>query len=85
MFYKNILILIIITINLYGQQLTCINAIHLTRYQRSLSMKNIILWPNGIIPYIIDDIDKSKTNEFTEYFSSKLIKILLCNYLLLIK
>ncbi|CAH8512448.1 unnamed protein product [Schistosoma bovis] len=69
MFYKNILISIIITINLYSQQLTSINAIHLTRYQRSLSMKNIILWPNGIIPYIIDDIDKSKTNEFTEYFS----------------
>ncbi|CAH8480405.1 unnamed protein product [Schistosoma turkestanicum] len=72
MFTKNILIytiIIISFINIYYEQFTMINATYLPRYQRSLSMKNLQLWPNGIIPYIIDDIDKSKTNEFTEYFS----------------
>uniref|UniRef100_A0A3Q0KFI6 Metalloendopeptidase n=1 Tax=Schistosoma mansoni TaxID=6183 RepID=A0A3Q0KFI6_SCHMA len=73
MFYKNIItsiiIIIIDYIHLYNQKLLIINATQLTRYQRSLSMKNIILWPNGIVPYIIDDIDKTKSNEFTEYFN----------------
>ncbi|KAK4469904.1 hypothetical protein MN116_007408 [Schistosoma mekongi] len=62
-------IMIIIIISIDCQQFKMINAIHLTRFQRSLGMKSIKLWPNGIVPYIIEDVDTTKNNEFTEYFT----------------
>ncbi|CAH8523455.1 unnamed protein product [Heterobilharzia americana] len=66
MSFKNVYIILIVT---FCQWLMPENSAHLTRYQRSLGMKKLKLWPNGIVPYVIEDIDKSKTKEYTEMFS----------------